>query len=71
MPYDLTKARRAIRAECTKQGIDDDARRAMMQRLAGVTSSTDLDADGARRVLDPYIERAEDLLGEKIEEILA
>lgn len=52
MPYDLTKARRAIRAECTKQGIDDDARRAMMQRLAGVTSSTDLDADGARKVLD-------------------
>lgn len=52
MPYDLAKARRAIRAECTKQGIDDDARRAMMQRLAGVTSSTALDADGARKVLD-------------------
>lgn len=52
MPFDLAKARRAIRAECTKQGIDDDARRAMMQRLAGVTSSTELDADGARKVLD-------------------
>ncbi len=52
MSYDLVKARRAIRAECTKQGIDDDSRRAMMQRLAGVTSSTELDADGARKVLD-------------------
>lgn len=52
MPYDLARARRAIRAECSKQGIDDDARRAMMQRLAGVTSSTKLDADGARKVLD-------------------
>lgn len=52
MPYDLPRARRAIRAECHKQGIDDDARRDMMQRLAGVTSSTDLDADGVRKVLD-------------------
>lgn len=52
MPFDLPRARRAIRAECHKQGIDDDARRDMMQRLAGVTSSTDLDAAGARRVLD-------------------
>lgn len=50
--YDLAAARRAIRAECGKQGIDDEARRAMMQRLAGVGSSTALTADGARAVLD-------------------
>lgn len=49
---DLPAMRRAIRAECTKQGIDDDARRDMMQALAGVASSTDLDAHGATKVLD-------------------
>lgn len=51
MSYELAKARRAIRAECTKQGIDDDTRRAMMLEHAGVSSSTELDADGARRVI--------------------
>lgn len=52
MAYNLQAAKRAIRAECTARGIDDDARRAMMQALAGVTSSTQLDADGARKVLN-------------------
>lgn len=49
---DLPAMRRAIRAECTQQGIDDDARRDMMQALAGVASSTELDARGATKVLD-------------------
>jgi len=52
MPYNLQAAKRAIRAECTARGLDDDARRAMMQAVAGVSSSTQLDADGARKVLD-------------------
>lgn len=51
MPYDLASARRAIRAECNRQGIDDEARRAMMMRLAGVSSSKVLKADGARAIL--------------------
>lgn len=52
MTYNLAAALRAIRAECTRQGIDDDARRELMLRLAGVDSSTRLTADGARTILD-------------------
>ena len=52
MTYNLSAALRAIRAECTKQGIDDDARRAMMLRLVGVDSSKRLTAEGARTLLD-------------------
>lgn len=47
----IDSLKRAIRAECTRQDIDDDARRALMQRLAGVTTSTALDEGGARKVL--------------------
>lgn len=50
--YDLATLRRAIRAECTRQGIDDDGRRALMLSKADVRSSTDLDLRGAQRVLD-------------------
>jgi hypothetical protein len=48
----LPRIRAAIRAECAKHGIDDDTRRGLMQRLAGVTSSTQLDLRGALAVLD-------------------
>lgn len=47
----LKKLKAGIRAECTKQGIDDTARRLMMMRLAGTESSTRLDLNGANRVL--------------------
>ncbi|MDR1889640.1 MAG: regulatory protein GemA [Zoogloeaceae bacterium] len=47
----LKKLCAGIRAECAKQGIDDDTRRAMMSRVAGVGSSKDLDLRGANAVL--------------------
>jgi hypothetical protein len=40
-----------IRAECAKQGIDDDTRRALMARVAGVSSSKDLTLKDAKQVL--------------------
>ncbi|MDR3351746.1 MAG: regulatory protein GemA [Zoogloeaceae bacterium] len=40
-----------IRAECARQGIDDDTRRSLMARLAGVRSSKDLTLKDAKRVL--------------------
>ncbi|MDR3352835.1 MAG: regulatory protein GemA [Zoogloeaceae bacterium] len=40
-----------IRAECAKQGIDDDTRRAMMRRIAGVGSSKDLTLKVAKQIL--------------------
>jgi len=48
----LAKTKAGIRAECAKQGIDDDARKAMMMRLAGVASSTALNLKGALAVMD-------------------
>lgn len=50
--FDLPAMRRAIRAECAQQGIDDDTRRAIMLDKAGVASSTELDSRGATKVLD-------------------
>jgi hypothetical protein len=47
----LKKLCAGIRAECAKQGIDDDTRRAMMQSIAGVASSKSLDLQGAKAVL--------------------
>lgn len=49
---DLPAMLRAIRAECAKQGIDDDTRRALMQEKSGVSSQRDLDLTGAIAVLD-------------------
>lgn len=49
---DIPAMLRAIRAECSKQGIDDDTRRAIMQDKAGVASSKALNVSGAKRVLD-------------------
>jgi hypothetical protein len=43
---------RAIRAECAKQGIEDDTRRALMMEKAGVSSQRDLNLVGAKAVLD-------------------
>lgn len=48
----LKKYLSGIRAECAKQGIDDDSRRTLMMRLAGVSSSTQLNLTGAKAVLD-------------------
>lgn len=48
----LAKTKAGIRAECTKQGIDDASRKAMMMRLAGVASSTQLSIKGALAVMD-------------------
>lgn len=48
----LSSRRRAIKAEWTKTGLDEDAYRAMLQAVAGVTSSTQLDLAGANKVLD-------------------
>lgn len=54
MSYDLTRARRALFAECRSRGIDDDTRHAMIREIGGIESGSaaDLDADAARRVLD-------------------
>lgn len=54
MSYDLTRARRAIFAECRSRGIDDDTRHTMIREIGGIKSGSaaDLDADAARRVLD-------------------
>lgn len=41
---------RAIRGDCKAFGIDDATRRDIMQREAGVTSSTQLDMAGANKV---------------------
>jgi hypothetical protein len=49
---DLPAMLRAIRAECTKQGIDDDTRRALMRDKSGVSSQRDLDLAGAIAVLN-------------------
>lgn len=49
---DLPAMLRAIRAECAKQGIDDDTRRELMMDKAGVSSQRDLDLAGAIAVLD-------------------
>ncbi|MDR3322981.1 MAG: regulatory protein GemA [Zoogloeaceae bacterium] len=48
----LARLRGGIRAECAKQGIDDDIRKAMLSRIAGVGSSKDLTLKDAHRVLD-------------------
>lgn len=48
----LAKTKSGIRAECAKQGIDDASRKAMMMRLAGVASSTELNLKGALAVMD-------------------
>jgi hypothetical protein len=54
MSYDITRARRAIFAECRSRGIDDDTRHTLIREVGGIASGSaaDLDADAARRVLD-------------------
>ena len=54
MPYDLSAARRAIFAECRKQGLDEDTRHAILREIGKVTSgsTTDMGGDAARRVLN-------------------
>ena len=51
---------RAIRAEVKKHGLDDDTRRALIERFAGVgqRSSKDLTEDTAGRLLD-HLKRRE------------
>lgn len=48
----LSARRRAIKAAWNATGLDDAAYRTMLQSVAGVTSSTQLDLAGANRVLD-------------------
>jgi hypothetical protein len=47
----LKRLKAGIRAECAKQGIDDATRRALMQSIAGVDSSTKLTLAEAKEVL--------------------
>ena len=48
------KEKALVHVGAAKLGLDDDARRDLMERVAGVRSSTDLDGDGFRAIMDEY-----------------
>ncbi|HJW23786.1 MAG TPA: regulatory protein GemA [Rhodocyclaceae bacterium] len=60
----LALKRRAVHAACRELGMDDDTRRDMMQRVAGVRSTTDLDLRKADLVLD-HLNKSGAKLGKK------
>lgn len=48
----LASRRKAIFAACRQLGLDDDTRREMLRKVAGVGSTKDLGLDGCQKVLD-------------------
>lgn len=60
----LIAKRRAIHAACRELGMEEETRRAMMQQVASVRSTTELNLAGADRVLD-HLARAGARLGKR------
>ena len=55
----------------TDETLQDDIKRCLRDLIATIELHTDcMDGRIDREALDPYIERAEDLLGERLEEII-
>ena len=60
MAYNLAAARRAIFAECRKQGLDEETRHALVRDVGFVASGSmsDVGAEAARRILQ-HLRRGE------------